>query len=62
MSPPYSKIAESLNYYMVAIQIFVVNSVWRLGDDNTTISKCDVLAVCLLSSYLPHTHVTSPSE
>ena len=24
----------------------VVNGVWRLGNDNTTISKCDILAVC----------------
>ena len=24
----------------------VVNGVWRLGDDNTTISKCDIVAVC----------------
>ena len=24
----------------------VVTGVWGLGDDNTTISKCDILAVC----------------
>ena len=34
------------NYPELNVCKTVVNSVWRLGNDNTTIIKCDILAVC----------------
>ena len=37
----------------------VVNGVWHLGDDNTTISKCGILAVCYRLSCHTLTRITS---